>query len=286
MQFLAPETRVLTRELLWKPLVDLQVGEVLWGFDPEPVRPFSTGRGLYRRGQNRARRTKLTVVEEIQVSSDPAFLLSTESGRDVVASQQQRFLGYSRESGLRWRTVKSLSRPYNGHPVPSLASWLAPWEPLEDFDAGWLSGMFDGEGHISLKQGTTKSIVLGLSQRQGPVLERAKEVLRRERFSPTGFTGGGTNGDVTNLQLMGGLHEKLRALGLFRPQRLMDKLVKSHCDFEVWLRPDPIVTIRALGAADLLSICTSTGTFFAEGFAAQSCEPAASWTSGGIGTSA
>jgi len=177
MQFLAPETRVLTRELLWKPLVDLQVGEVLW------------------------------------------------------ASIQSRY-GRSRQVA--------------------------------------------GEGHISLKQGSTKSIVLGLSQRKGPVLERAKEVLRRECFSITGFTGGGTNGDVTNLQLMGGLHEKLRALGLFRPQRLMDKLLKSHCDFEVWLRPDPIVTIEALGPPDLFGIKTTTGTFFAEGFAALSGEPAAS----------
>jgi hypothetical protein len=77
-----------------------------------------------------------------------------------------------------------------------------------------------------------------------------------------------------NLQVMGGLHERLRALGIFRPIRLMDKLLESDCDFEVWLRADPIVAIKPLGPVELLSIETSTGTFFAEGFAAAGCPPA------------
>ena len=271
MQFLAPETRVLTHDLHWKSLADLRVGEVLWGFDPEPVRPSTAGRGQVRRDQNRARRTKLAVVEEIRVWSHPAFLLSTESGRDVVASLHQSFLGYSRDSVLRWRTVKSFSRPYNGHAVPALASWLVPWEQLTDFDAGWLSGMFDGEGHLSVRQGAARSILMGLSQRRGPVLERAKQILLRERFSIGGYAAGGTNKDVTNLQVLGGLQERIRALGLFRPIRLMDKLVNSDCDFEVWLRPDPIVRFEPIGPTDLLSIETSTSTFFAEGFATASC---------------
>jgi hypothetical protein len=129
--------------------------------------------------------------------------------------------------------------------------------------------MFDGEGHLSVGTKRNRSVSMGLSQRQGPVLERAKEVLRREGFAPTGFSAKGKNGDVTNLQVMGGLHERLRALGLFRPQRLMDKLLQSHCNFEVWLSPEPIVDIRPLGPSDLLGIQTSTGTFFAEGFAAR-----------------
>src|SRR5688572_21425478 len=106
MQQLAPETQVMTRDLHWKPIGDLQVGNVLWGFDPEPVRPFTEGRGQRRRGQNRARRTKPSVIEEIRVSSQPAFSLWTESGREVIAGRQQSFLGYSRDSILRWRTVE------------------------------------------------------------------------------------------------------------------------------------------------------------------------------------
>ena len=274
MQYLGPETRVLTRELLWKPLGDLRVGEILWGFDPEPVRPFTEGRGQVRRNQNRARRTKLAVIEDIRVLSHPAFLLSTDSGRELVASREQSFLGYSRDSVLRWRTVKSFSRPYNGHAVPALASWLVPWEQLADFDAGWLSGMFDGEGHVSVRQGRARSILMGLSQRRGPVLERAKQILLREQFSIGGYDANGTNKDVTNLQVLGGLQERIRALGLFRPIRLMEKLVNSDCDFEVWLRPDPIVRIEPIGPTDLLSIETSTGTFFAEGFATCSWTPA------------
>jgi hypothetical protein len=268
------ETRVLTRELLWKPLGEVEVGETLWGFDADPVIPFTHGKGLIRRGQNRARRTKLTVVEAVSCVTQPAFVLLTESGRRVLATEQQGFLGYSGGSALRWRSVKSLSRPYNGHQVPGLASWLAPWQQITDFESGWLSGMFDGEGHVSVRQGKTRSLVMSLSQRQGPVLERAKEILVRQGFSLGGFSGGGTNGDVTNLEIRGGLHERLRAMGVYRPIRLMDKLLASDCDFEVWLRPDAIISIEPVGPTELVDIRTSTGTFFAEGFATRCCEMA------------
>ncbi len=204
MQGLGPETQVLTRALLWQPLGELQVGEMLWAFDAEPVRPFTDGEGLIRRGWNRARRTKLTAIEALQPEIRPAFVLSTESGRRIVAAEQHGFLGYSGNSDLRWRTVKSLMRPYNGHEVPSLASWAVPWQPLADFDAGWLSGMFDGEGHVGVRQGSTRSLVMGLAQLRGPVLERAKEILLREGFSFGDSSVGGAHGDVVNLQIRGG----------------------------------------------------------------------------------
>ena len=263
----SPDTLLLTRELFWKPVGDLDVGEMLWAFDPEPVAFFSKTGAPFRRPLNRARRTKLAVVESIQCETRPAFLLSMQSGRSFVACQDQGFLGYSGEAALRWRTVRSLSRPYRGHAVPALASWLVPWQPAADFADGWLSGMFDGEGHVSVRQGKARSIVMGLSQRQGPVLERAKAILSEAGFTLGGFTFGGTNGDVTNVQILGGLQERIRALGLYRPIRLMNKLLASDCDFEVWLSPDPVVRIEAIGQAELVEVRTSTGTFFAEGFA-------------------
>ena len=268
----APETQVLTRELTWKPIASLDVGDALWAFDPEPVVSFSKKGGLIGRPLNRARRTKLAVIESIHCATRPACLLTTESGRSLVVCRQQNFLGYSGGFGLRWRSAKSLARPYNGHSVAALASWLNPWQPLEDFDAGWLSGMFDGEGHVSVRQGSTRSLVLGLTQREGLVLERAREILVGAGFSLGGSSARGTNGNVTNLRIVCGLAEKMRALGIFRPIRLMDKLLRSECSFEVWLKPEPVSRIEAIGEADLMEVRTSTGTFFAEGFAARCCE--------------
>ena len=124
--------------------------------------------------------------------------------------------------------------------------------------------MYDGEGHLTIgkRNKATRSVVsMGISQRKGPVLERAKNILLRAGFVTTGFKADGTTRDVMNLQIMGGLHERLRALGIFCPIRLMDKLVNSDCDFEVWLRPDPIVRIEPIGPVELLSIETTTGTF-------------------------
>ena len=80
--------------------------------------------------------------------------------------------------------------------------------------------MYDGEGHLTIgkRNKATRSVVsMGISQRKGPVLERAKNILLRAGFVTTGFTAGGTNRDVMNLQVMGGLHERLRALGIFAP---------------------------------------------------------------------
>jgi hypothetical protein len=97
-QCLDPVTPILTRDLEWVRLGDLREGEELWAFDEMP------------KGQ--PRRTRLTSIGAIRWSRKPAFAVTTESGRTVVASEEHRFLSYSGGSTLAWRRLETIFRPY------------------------------------------------------------------------------------------------------------------------------------------------------------------------------
>jgi hypothetical protein len=121
---------------------------------------------------------------------------------------------------------------------------------------------------------------VAITQNAGPVLERVKVLLTADGFDYGVYA---SNGQKTahNLGLRGGIREYLRFLGSYRPQRLLNKLMASNCDLELWLAPDPIVDITAVGMKDLVDIQTREGTYFANGFAVHdSTNEALTWRFG------
>ena len=258
---LDPSTLILTRDLEWLPMGDLRRGDRIWAFDEMP------------RGQ--ARRTTITTIEAVSWSRQPAFAVTTESGRTVVASKHQRFLSYSGGWALAWRRLETMIRPYREGKKAALAVWIPPWQPRADFDGGWLSGMFDGEGSLTKRRRNGSSLVLVISQNAGPLLERVKGLLTKDGFQYNCYPANGKK-SVYNLGLRGGTREFLRFLGSYRPRRLLNKLTASNCDLELWLAPDPIVDITAVGMKELVDIQTDEGTYFANGFAVHSSDVQAS----------
>jgi hypothetical protein len=249
---LDPTTPILARDLEWIPLGDLREGDEVWAFDDMP------------KGQ--ARRTAITTINTIAWSRKPAFAVTTRSGRTLVASKEHRFLSYSGGSTLAWRRLETLVRPYREAKKAALAVWIPPWQPKADFDCGWLAGMFDGEGSISKRKRDGSSLVLVITQNAGPLLEHVKLLLTADGFEFSCYPANGQKSSH-NLGLKGGTREFLRFLGAYRPQRLLSKLIATNCDLELWLTPDPIVDITAVGMKELVAIQTNEGTYFANGFA-------------------
>ena len=216
------------------------------------------------------RRTSITTIEDVSWCRKPAFAVTTESGRTVVASKDHRFLSYSGGTALAWRRLETLFRPYGDGTKAALAVWIPPWQPRADFDGGWLSGMYDGEGSLTKRTRNGSSLVLNITQNAGPLLEHVKRLLTADGFQ---YNCHPQNGKTSchNLGMKGGTREFLRFLGSYRPRRLLNKLTATNCDLELWLAPDPIVDITAVGVKEMVDIQTGEGTFFANGLAVHGC---------------
>jgi hypothetical protein len=216
------------------------------------------------RGQ--ARRTMLSRVEDMKWARKPALALTTRSERTLIANKDLRLLSYSGTWSLTWRKLETLIRPYREGKRAALANWVSPWQPRSDFESGWLSGMYDGEGSLTKRTRNGNSLVLAITQNAGPLMEHVKELLSADGFD---FNYYPQNGKKTtfNLGLKGGTREYLRFLGSYRPRRLLTKLMSSDCDLELWLSPDPVVDVTAVGMKDMVELRTSEGTHFANGFA-------------------
>ncbi|KKN50090.1 hypothetical protein LCGC14_0635880, partial [marine sediment metagenome] len=158
---LAPGTRVLKRNLTWSKIENLQVGDELIGF-PEEL--------------NLQKNTFVpAVVEDNKKITRPCYKIVTEKGT-IIASQEHKWVTRLHHeaphkkpgTGFKWVTTADLE------PKDEIAFTSEPWLFDTSRDGGWLSGMFDGEGWVSIQEG--KSGHCGIAQNPGPIVEKLKEL--------------------------------------------------------------------------------------------------------------
>jgi hypothetical protein len=139
---LDPSTRVLTADLRWIPIGNIQPGEELVGFDEEL-------RGTHLRR---------AVVEATSQLTQECFEIVT-SKTTIIASGLHRWpvrgaAFYPRERGVKnwkpqriptlgWRATKDLKV---GDLIPHFCD---PWEQDTSWDGAWMAGFLDGEGWLS-----------------------------------------------------------------------------------------------------------------------------------------
>lgn len=124
---LDPDTRVLTSDLRWVPIETLKTGDTLVSVDEEVPGP----------GQKR--KLRKADVQAVWRTRKPARKLVFEDGSHVICSGDHKWMKQSGTNFL-WTTA---SRLKPGHKV---AEFIKPWEEDNSFEAGYLSGIFDGEG--------------------------------------------------------------------------------------------------------------------------------------------
>lgn len=247
---LDPSTRVLDAELRWRTIDGVKPGDRLLGFDERPA----MGTGKYRKARY------CTVVGTRETVA-PARRLTFSNGQQVVCSHNHRWLmrRYRSASNLGWRRAGDLK-------VGDLVRHLGkPWDEsdIPPYDAGYLAGVFDGEGYFHSPTAERSAFRIGFSQKEGLVLDKVFDLLVRHGFDPT-IPRRGANCHYLEI---GGLHQVLRFLGNVRPVRLHAR----HA--EIWegralnrsLAHLEVTQIEELPAQRLVDIETTTGTFFAEG---------------------
>ncbi len=98
----------------------------------------------------------------------PCYEIVTDRGT-VTASTDHMWLLARAYRGVyrKWSRVSELVA---GDQIQYFAD---PWEVQTSFDAGWLAGLFDGEGCLSNVAGRVWNLCV--AQREGVVLDRAAE---------------------------------------------------------------------------------------------------------------
>ena len=259
-----PEQRVLTAELEWKPAGDLRVGEPLVGFDENP---FELGSCNKRR-----RRFRPSAVTALVPVRRRVIRLELSDGSTIRSAKEHPWLVATKMSrNQKWLTAQEIAMDTKEGRKRYMHKFVSPWGFFESQEAGWLAGIFDGEGSFSIKD--RKGSQLSIGQLPGFVLERIVRDLTDFGFK-YGTSLGGTNHDVSNFQIKGGWRESLRLLGSVRPIRLLEgfKAALAEGNFNKQLdgEDEPLQVVRAYTEkySECTGIETSTHTYLCEGFGA------------------
>lgn len=258
-----PEQRVLTADLRWVPSGELVVGDELLGFDEDAHELGQAGKAR--------RRFRHSTVLTAQPVKRRVIRLVMEDGRDVSASAEHPWLVATKVSrNQSWQTAEQIADAVRAGHARYMHRFVEPWTTDGSRDGGWLAGILDGEGHVSLTR--AKGIQFGVAQRPGLVLKEIEANMARLGFGyavrPVGTS------DVQSLQIAGGWRELARLLGTTRPVRLLDKFTSALRDGSLDKQmngvgaPARIVAAYDEGEQWVAGLETSSRTYLCEGYGA------------------
>jgi len=258
-----PSVRVLTADLRWVPAGSLAVGDELIGVDEE--NPSRASR-CYRR----------SVVLAAPRHELPCVRLTLEDGRQVTTSEDHRWLVYRRTGNYRARRLDIHQDSYRWmeagliKPGTEIAAPLRVWPEETSFEAGWLSGIFDGEGWL-VKHGASNTMI-GFSQNDGPVWDRALKVLADMDIP---YRVSRRDNDGCNRLTIGARWASMETIGRLRPYRLLPRADQL---WEGWRivrvgSPNRLAVVKAefVGCQEVVALETSTATYLAEGLVSHNC---------------
>lgn len=296
---LTPDHKVLTTELRWVEIGSLNLGDEILGFDEHLP---AAGNG---------RRWRRSVVTGNRRTEDDVYLVTLSNGDQIKCTGDHRWLTTKATSagknlgGKEWVTTSELRAaseyPF-GKPGRNLGGsyggpsfvlkYLNVVDEVSDKDAGWLAGMFDGEGSLSVrklggKQAETHAVVggfnIGVSQKCGPELDRIVQLLDHygvahgEQRIKGDYFAEKSNGAIKSTLPIGQVSigkfvNQLDFLQKIRPERLISKI-----DWDSLPRMEGrnacvyVQSVEHIGRMEIVILETSTGTFVADGYAMHNC---------------
>lgn len=257
---LTPDHRVLTADLRYVPLGEVKLGDKLVSFDEQ----------VGEKG-NRGRRYRTGTVEAVRLDAAECFLVTLDDGKSFKVTGDHYWLTRVggpmavRECGsYMWRTTAQLRK---GTRIPRL---MDEWETLTTHEAGYLAGLYDGEGCYYKRQTTGGTVgQLTLSQKPGGVLDRAiaalASIVGADALTETNSRG------VCSLRLRGGLRKVARLLGEVRPGRLLAKFVPEDLGVVSTPYSAKVVSIEPIGVRQIVRIAIDAKTMVVEGYPHHNC---------------
>jgi DNA polymerase I-like protein with 3'-5' exonuclease and polymerase domains len=238
---LAPGTRVLTADLRWQPIEEVEVGQELVGFDEDLGGHKCSFRGA--------------VVQATKRLVQPCYRVVTSRGQCIASAMH----GWVVRPKLG-RQVRAWVQTQELRVGDKISFFADPWEEDTSWMGGYLSGFLDGEGWVS-----DGGRCVGFGQNDGAVFAKVCAELRARGF----MLDIDKNQNGCNRVRVAGEKAGLRLLGMLRPSRLMAGVRAGWDGRRTWgkkSKPAVVLAVEYLGERDVVAVQTSTRTFIAEGF--------------------
>lgn len=269
--------RILTDDLRWVPVGDVEVGDRIVAFD-------EWAPGVSAVGGNLRRKWRFAEVVRSEPMKVPCVRVILENGDEVFTTPNHPWLASRYLRGGRqaaWVPSRELAGTFCPGGTSAGRQWragmrqpwfvlkqLSTWTQRTSFEAGWLSGMFDGEGSLSL--GVQGSPKLMMCQAEGPLVDRAERLMAAFGYEPNRIARTNTpegHQKMANLYVTGGFPGLLRALGELRPERLVAKWLSLPITSRA-LQAEKVrvVAVEDAGCRDIQGIETTSGTYIGEGY--------------------
>ena len=247
----SPDSKILRSDLRWVRAGDLNVGDELWGFEETP------------RGRRRTLE-RATVLASFE-SRKQCVRVHLDSGESFVCSDDHPWLSSRGSDAGNSYHEWVLARDLMTRPTPVRA--FLPWDEDRSYDAGWLAGMFDGEGWV-VRHGIRDfhPSAVGITQVLGSTADRIETLARQYGDFNLRVIERPDMQKRIDMVSHGGVSGAARFLGQVRAERLIENFDMTGCELRRSY-PCQIVKVEDVGEQTVQSIQTTSGTYFAEGFA-------------------
>lgn len=253
---LHPDHEVMLSDMTYKRLGDVEEGEELCGFEEH----VSDGN---------SRKYAKSLVEK--VTHDEAYLYEVKCTDGAVfhCTGDHLWLVKTIGTGYIWKTTKEL-RPDIDRPMKV----NTVTHPDTSYEAGYLGGVFDGEGHVYQYKNAGKQggLTVRFTQKDNELLEKARRCLDKldVQYSVHKCERDG----LCNIIILGSTADKISFLIKVGAQRLLNKiepeslgrLRKPFNSEEVFIE-----SVEDYGVDEIVRIQTSTSTMIVDGFAHHNC---------------
>lgn len=249
---ITPDHKLLRKDLRWVEANNIFVGDVVLGFDEE---------GPHRR-------YRAATVTNKEYDAKEVFKVVLSSGKTFKVTGNHLWLT-RRNKGtacvLVWKSTQELQAVNNekGLQPTYIPKLMDIWEEDTSKEAGWLAGMYDGEGNI-LKGGLGK---LSIAQNLGTTFEKIKYQLARGGFKYSAKFKASTK-SCMNIDILGDVTTRLAFLGKIRPERLINRLDFDQLNtlYTSRQQQEYVVSVKSVGIQRIVKITTSTNTFVCDGY--------------------
>lgn len=284
---MTPDTLVLMKDLTWKELGELKVGDRIVSFEEK----------IPERRQRRS--WKEGIVTHIHREIQDVYEVELENGDKLKTTADHQWLE-RRRCGLQlcWTKTKDLwvdGYNLNGNKVTgpkTINKYSMVCKPIKlimpdkSWDAGWIAGMIDADGTIcqqnihnsdgTLRYGFRISICQSLKY---PIIcKRIVELLEKYmdngkicravgRISKGSFN---QNYDFFHYIVTGTNAEKVQFLMRVRPEKMRKFDINKLGFFKSQENPK-VISITPLGKQEIVVMETDTHTFIANGYAMHNC---------------
>ncbi len=237
---LGEDTLVLKDDLSWAPLHTMSVGDPIIGFDENP-NTKGEGRKFHE--------ASITSCDSVVL---PSCVVKTNIS-ETLASNQHMWL-VRRNHGVKWLTTVQLK------PGDNIVSTGKTWEQDQSRDAGWLAGIYDGEGCLDFNRR------LSVAQNDGVILDKITKLLSEYNYD---YSMNKSNySDCFNIRCKSGksMTDNMRLMGLLRPERLIAKsnLLWEGKSTKACVNAT-VQSVTPAGDQKLIAVGTSTKTLVADG---------------------